>query len=114
MDGVTHYKLKRQRKENEDKKDEIIRLTDEIVEMRNSFEIVKHPDFISWYKVNVGNKLEDELKVLKKTKDHFDMLRAQGAVGILEGFSHWHENISKQMEKHRNRIEKLQKDINHD
>jgi len=114
MDGVNFYKRKKQKEQKEDKKDEILRLTDEIIAMRNSSEIVKHPDFVTWYQVNIGNKLETELKILKTTRDHAEMLRAQGAVKVLEGLTYWHENINKNIDKHRKRIDQLQKDIDHE
>jgi hypothetical protein len=98
----------------EDKKSEINDLTDKILEMRSSVDIVKHPDFMSWYKVNVGTKLYENLHILKTSKDHNTMLRAQGAVEILEGLEDWHENINKQIEKNRKRIEQLTKDIKND
>lgn len=95
----------------EDKKSTINDLTDEILKMRNSVDIVKHPDFVSWYKVNVGLKLEENLNILKTSRHHDQMLRAQGAVEILEGLEDWHKNINKQIDKHRKRIEQLTKDI---
>lgn len=114
MEGIDHYKRKQQKKVKEDKKDAILRLTDEIVEMRNSGEIVKHPNFVTWYRVNIGDKLATEFKILKTTKDHDEMLRAQGAVNVLEGLTQWHENINKEIDKHRKKIDQLQKDVNHD
>lgn len=112
--GIEQVQRKKNLKMSEDKKDEINSLTDEIIAMTNSVDIVKHPDFISWHRVNVGTKLEENLKILKTSKDPQLMLRAQGAVEILEGLADWHENINKHIAKNRKRIEKLKKDINND
>lgn len=101
-------------KDEEDKKDKILSLTDENMKLRNSVEIVKHPDFLSWYKVNVGVKLQENLKVLKTSRDHSTMLRAQGAVEILEGLEDWHKNINNHIEKNRKKIDNLKKDINNE
>ena len=98
----------------EDKKDKVLALTDEIVQMRNSVEIIEHPNFVSWHKVNVGNKLKENLDVLKGSKDHATMLRAQGAVEVLESLDNWHKNINNQIDKNRKTIERLTKDINNE
>lgn len=112
--GIEQVQRKRDLKLQENKSELINDLTDEILGMRNSVDIVKHPDFVSWYKVNIGNKLEEELKTLKTSRDHSVMLRAQGAVEILESLSDWHENINKKIEKNRKRIEQLKKDTNNE
>jgi hypothetical protein len=114
MKGIEQAQHKRSLKRKSEAQNEIMNLTDANVSLRNSKEITKHPNFVSWFRVNISSKIPEYEELLRNSDNTVDLHRAQGALKFADSVKEWEKNITHKIDKNNNRIEVLKKDLNND